>query len=73
MELDSAKAVSPKGEGRPFCSWTGPAAALKGQLATKQSPTNSNPTKGQTMKGGQWWGCCVEDLWSSLAHSDGAR
>lgn len=60
MEVDSAKALSPKGVGLTSCSWAGPTAAPKEGAsrspcnprlvsATKQSHANSNLPKGQTV------------------------
>lgn len=36
MELDSAKAVSPEGEGRPSCSWAGRLLRRKGPAGRQQ-------------------------------------
>lgn len=77
MELDSAKAVSPEGEGRPSCSWAGLAGCSKGRgqqgtgdprlvLAITES-CQFQPRKGSNRaEGGPRWDCCTEELESEL-------
>lgn len=84
MELDSAKAVSPEGEGRPSCSWAGLASCFEGRgqqgtgdprlvLATAES-CQFQPAKGQTVLREGWGGAAALRRWrkGSVAHSDGA-
>lgn len=71
MELDSAKAVSPEGEGRPSCSWAG-RLLRRGQqgagnpsllLATAES-RQFQPRKGSNCaEGGSHWGCAALRSW----------
>ena len=80
MELDSAKAVSPEGGGRPSCSWAGRLLRRKGPAGRQQpqtgagysrvlpTPANSNPAKGQTAKGGSQWGCAALRSWERELH-----
>lgn len=76
MELDSAKAVSPEGEGRPSCSWAG-RLLRRGQqgagnpsllLATAES-RQFQPRKGSNCaKEGSHWGCAALRSWERELH-----
>lgn len=78
VELDSAKAVSPKGEGRPSCSWLGqwliqrkgPAGTPDGASYKAESHQLQSRKGMNCAKRGNQWGCCAEEVQSSLAHSD---
>lgn len=71
--------LSPKGEGRPSCSWAEPAVAPKEGArrdpsdprlvpATKLSPANSDPAKGQSVPRKGCGGAAAQRSWRAPWH-----